>query len=91
MCVFRSISISYTNADPPITLNIPLAWLLCLPESNIPLWLTLPMLGCIAVGVLLTLSGEDSGQNTVTTESKLIDAQLNWVGPMYLIAGGKHD
>jgi hypothetical protein len=52
-------------------------------ESNIPLWLTLPAVGCCAIGYLLAF------RDSEYKESVFLELQdVYWIAVAYIISGG---
>ena len=53
-------------------------------EANLPMWLLLPIFGCITMGLLYSFSNT-SGLNTRTEAQN----EAAWLGPLFISAGGK--
>lgn len=54
-------------------------------QWNIALWLSLPIVGCLALGVVLTLANGSPTGELFSEES-----EFSWVGPAYIAVAGKH-
>jgi hypothetical protein len=54
-------------------------------ESNVPVWLLLPIIGCTVSGTLYSFSS-----TSVLSTRAYVKSYTSWIGPLFIVAGGMY-
>jgi hypothetical protein len=54
-------------------------------ESNVPVWLLLPIIGCTVSGILYSFSS-----TSVLSTRAYVKSYTSWIGPLFIAAGGMY-